>query len=274
MAPELESRGLLVERLDGDVVRTHLTKGLGFSKEDRDANIERIGWVASRLTRHGAAVIVSAISPYEATRRKARELVEEFGAFVEIYVATPVEECERRDVKGHYEKARAGEISEFTGVSDPYEEPVNPELRIDTTEHDARGVGAPRRREARGARPARGGAGMSAERVRLTHLERLEAEAIDIMREVVAEAENPVMLYSIGKDSSVMLRLAQKAFYPAPPPFPLLHVDTTWKFRDMYAFRERMAAEHGLNLLVHANEDGLARGINPFDQRLAACTPT
>jgi len=135
VAPELESRGLLVEWLDGDVVRSHLTKGLGFSKEDRDANIERIGWVASRLTRHGAVVIVSAISPYEATRRKARELVEEFGAFVEIYVATPVEECERRDVKGHYEKARAGEISEFTGVSDPYEEPVTPELRIDTTEH-------------------------------------------------------------------------------------------------------------------------------------------
>ena len=106
---------------------------------------------------------------------------------------------------------------------------------------------------------------MSAERVRLTHLERLEAEAIDIMREVVAEAENPVMLYSIGKDSSVMLRLAEKAFWPAPPPFPFLHVDTTWKFQDMYAFRARMAEEHGLNLLVHVNEDGVARGINPFD---------
>jgi sulfate adenylyltransferase subunit 2 len=106
---------------------------------------------------------------------------------------------------------------------------------------------------------------MSAGRVRLTHLERLEAEAIDIMREVVAEAENPVMLYSIGKDSSVMLRLAEKAFWPAPPPFPFLHVDTTWKFQEMYAFRVRMASEHGLNLLVHVNEDGLARGINPFD---------
>ena len=105
---------------------------------------------------------------------------------------------------------------------------------------------------------------MSAERVRLTHLERLEAEAIDIMREVVAEAENPVMLYSIGKDSSVMLRLAEKAFWPAPPPFPFLHVDTTWKFQEMYAFRTRMAEEHELNLLVHVNEDGLARGINPF----------
>jgi sulfate adenylyltransferase subunit 2 len=101
--------------------------------------------------------------------------------------------------------------------------------------------------------------------VRLTHLERLEAEAIDIMRDVVAVAENPVMLYSIGKDSSVMLRLAEKAFWPAPPPFPFLHVDTTWKFQDMYAFRERMADEHGLNLLVHVNEEGLARGISPFD---------
>ena len=85
------------------------------------------------------------------------------------------------------------------------------------------------------------------------------------MREVVAAAENPVMLYSIGKDSSVMLRLAEKAFYPAPPPFPFLHVDTTWKFQDMYAFRARMASEHGINLLVHVNEDGVARGINPFD---------
>ncbi len=103
------------------------------------------------------------------------------------------------------------------------------------------------------------------DRVKLTHLQRLEAEAIDVMREVVAEAESPVMLYSIGKDSSVMLHLARKAFYPAPPPFPFLHVDTTWKFRDMYRFRERMVAEHGFDLLVHVNEDGLARGINPFD---------
>ena len=136
VAPELERRGLKVEWLDGDVVRTHLTKGLGFSKEDRDTNIERIGWVASRLTRHGAAVIVSAISPYEATRRTARALVEAEGAFVEVHVATPVEECERRDVKGLYAKARSGEIPEFTGISDPYEEPSDPELRIDTTQHE------------------------------------------------------------------------------------------------------------------------------------------
>jgi len=98
----------------------------------------------------------------------------------------------------------------------------------------------------------------------LTHLERLEAEAIQIMREVVAECDKPVMLYSIGKDSAVMLYLALKAFYPAKPPFPLLHVDTKWKFRDMYAFRERMVKEHGFELLVYTNPEGLAQGINPF----------
>jgi adenylylsulfate kinase len=134
VASELAQRGRMVEKLDGDVVRTHLSHGLGFSKEDRDANVERIGWVAARLTRHGAAVIVSAISPYEEARRKARALIEEFGPFVEIHVATPVEECEQRDVKGLYARARAGEIPAFTGVSDPYEEPASPELRLDTTE--------------------------------------------------------------------------------------------------------------------------------------------
>jgi sulfate adenylyltransferase subunit 2 len=96
------------------------------------------------------------------------------------------------------------------------------------------------------------------------HLRRLEAESIHILREVAASFENPVMLYSIGKDSSVMLHLARKAFFPAPPPFPFLHVDTTWKFKEMIAFRDRMAAAYGLKLLVHINQDGLKRGINPF----------
>ena len=99
----------------------------------------------------------------------------------------------------------------------------------------------------------------------LTHLQRLEAESIHIMREVVAECERPVMLYSIGKDSSVMLHLAAKAFYPAKPPFPLLHVDTTWKFKAMYEMRERMAKELGFELIVHQNPEALAQGINPFD---------
>ena len=106
----------------------------------------------------------------------------------------------------------------------------------------------------------------------LTHLQRLEAESIHIMREVVAEAERPVMLYSIGKDSAVMLHLAAKAFYPSKPPFPLLHVDTTWKFRAMYEMRERMAQELGFELLVHRNPEALERGINPFDHGSALHT--
>ena len=106
----------------------------------------------------------------------------------------------------------------------------------------------------------------------LTHLQRLEAESIHILREVVAEAQRPVMLYSVGKDSAVMLHLAAKAFWPSPPPFPLLHVDTTWKFRAMYEMRERMAAELGFELLVHRNPDALAKGINPFDHGSALHT--
>lgn len=132
VGPELDRRGLVVEYLDGDTVRTRLSKGLGFSKEDRDTNIERIGWVASRLTRQGGAVIAAAISPYEETRRKARQMVEEFGAFVEVYVRASVDECARRDVNGLYAKAFAGEIKGFTGVDDPYEEPAAPELVVDT----------------------------------------------------------------------------------------------------------------------------------------------
>jgi sulfate adenylyltransferase subunit 2 len=106
----------------------------------------------------------------------------------------------------------------------------------------------------------------------LTHLQRLEAESIHILREVVAECERPVMLYSIGKDSSVMLHLALKAFYPAKPPFPFLHVDTTWKFRDMISFRDQRAKELGLDLIVHINQDGLARGIGPFTHGSAVHT--
>ncbi len=106
----------------------------------------------------------------------------------------------------------------------------------------------------------------------LTHLRQLEAESIHILREVAAEFANPVMLYSIGKDSAVMLRLALKAFYPAKPPFPLLHVDTTWKFREMIAFRDRMAREYGLDLLIHVNEDGVRQGIGPFSHGSALHT--
>jgi adenylyl-sulfate kinase len=125
----LEQRGHRYELLDGDVVRTHLSKGLGFSKEDRDTNILRIGWVAERLTYHGAAVVCSAISPYRDIRERVRSTIP---TFVEVYVKCSVEECARRDVKGLYQKAFRGEITGFTGVDDPYEPPQDPELVLDT----------------------------------------------------------------------------------------------------------------------------------------------
>jgi len=129
VAEELRQRGRRVELLDGDEVREHLSKGLGFSKEDRDTNIRRIGFVASLLARNGVVAVTAAISPYRAVRDEVRGWIDNF---VEIHVATPVEECEARDVKGLYARARAGEIPEFTGVSDPYETPLTPEIRIET----------------------------------------------------------------------------------------------------------------------------------------------
>lgn len=130
LVKKITDKGRNVEVLDGDVVRTNLSKGLGFSKEDRDINIRRIGFVAHLLTRNGVAVICAAISPYIAIRNENRELIGD--TFVEVYVKASVEECARRDVKGLYEKAFSGEIKEFTGVSDPYEPPENPEVVCDT----------------------------------------------------------------------------------------------------------------------------------------------
>jgi adenylyl-sulfate kinase len=126
---ELRNRGHLVEVLDGDVVRTHLSRGLGFSREDRDTNIRRIGFVCQILSRNGVAAIAAAISPYRDTREEVRAMCPRF---VEIYVRCPVPVLAQRDVKGLYKKALAGEIPQFTGVSDPYEEPRNPELAIDS----------------------------------------------------------------------------------------------------------------------------------------------
>jgi adenylylsulfate kinase len=129
---ELEARGSAIEVLDGDVVRQNLSKGLGFSKEDRDTNIRRVAFVADLLSRNGVPVITAAISPYREIRDEARAQMD--GRFIEAYVKASVEECERRDVKGLYAKARAGEIKEFTGVSDPYEPPENPEIVLATEE--------------------------------------------------------------------------------------------------------------------------------------------
>jgi len=130
----LERHDRQVTSLDGDVVRRNLSEGLGFSPDDRDRNVRRIGWVAAEIARHGGLVVASPIAPFDATRRHVRRLVAEAGgALVLVHVATPIEECERRDRKGLYARARAGEIPDFTGISSPYEEPTDAEVRIDTT---------------------------------------------------------------------------------------------------------------------------------------------
>jgi sulfate adenylyltransferase len=133
LVAQLEAEGRPVTVLDGDVVRTHLSSELSFSREHRDLNIRRIGWVAGQVVKHGGTAVVAAIAPYEAARQEARKLVEEHGRFVLVHLATPLEVCEQRDVKGLYARARAGELPGFTGVSDPYELPEDPELAIDTS---------------------------------------------------------------------------------------------------------------------------------------------
>jgi sulfate adenylyltransferase len=132
MVKLMEMGGRPVTLLDGDVVRKHLSSELGFSKEHRDINIKRIGYVASEITKNGGIAICAPIAPYASTRREVREMIEAFGAFIEVHVATSIEECERRDRKGLYKLAREGKIKEFTGISDPYDMPANPELRVDT----------------------------------------------------------------------------------------------------------------------------------------------
>ena len=129
-----------VEVLDGDVVRTHLSKGLGYSKEDRDTNIRRIGWVCQLLTKHGIPNIAAAISPYREVRQEVRLMVQAAGgpgSFIEVYVSCPIDVCEKRDRKGLYKKARLGQISNFTGLSDPYEPPEAPEVVLDTAKESA-----------------------------------------------------------------------------------------------------------------------------------------
>lgn len=127
----VKARGREVTVLDGDVVRTHLSKGLGFSREDRDTNVRRIGYVAGEVVRHGGIAIVAAVSPYRATRDEVRGMLPA-GAFVEVFVDTPLDVCEARDVKGWYAKARSGEVTDLTGVDDPYEPPLTPEIRLET----------------------------------------------------------------------------------------------------------------------------------------------
>ena len=132
LVPLLEARGRTVTILDGDVVRTHLSKGLGFDREDRDTNVRRVGYVAAEVVRHGGLVVAALVSPYRETRGEVREMVGD--DFIEVFVDTPLDVVEERDVKGWYAKARSGEVKDFTGVSDPYEPPLEPEITLGTTD--------------------------------------------------------------------------------------------------------------------------------------------
>lgn len=262
----LFQNGNLSYLLDGDNIRHGLNRDLGFDEASRVENIRRIGEVCRLFVDSGHIVLSAFISPFKSDRRVARSLVE-YGEFIEIFVDTPLAVCEQRDTKGLYKKARNQAIKNFTGIDSPYENPESPEIIIKAAEKSIDEAAA----EIVGYLINNGyikdhnlNFPVAISRPRLSHLKQLEAEAIHIMREVVAEFENPAMLYSIGKDSSVMLHLARKAFYPAIPPFPLVHVDTTWKFKEMIEFRTRVARESGMELIVYVNPDGEKLSIDPF----------
>ena len=260
---ELHQRGLLCRILDGDNIRSGINNNLGFSPADRVENIRRIAEVSKLFIDTGVITIAAFISPNNELREMASSIIGKEN-FLEIYVNTPIEECERRDVKGLYAKARKGEIKDFTGVSAPFEAPEHPALSLDTSvlslEESVNRL-----------------LGLILPKVKiyiitniimsdykLSHLQELEAESIHIIREVAAEFENPVMLYSIGKDSSVMVRLAEKAFAPGKVPFPLMHIDSKWKFKEMVQFRDEYAKKFGWNLIVESNMEAFHAGVGPF----------
>ncbi len=257
---ELHKRGLLCRILDGDNIRTGINNNLGFSETDRVENIRRIAEVSKLFIDTGIITIAAFISPNNDIREMAARIVGP-DDFLEIFVSTPLAECEKRDVKGLYAKARRGEIKNFTGISAPFEAPEHPALSLDTSvlsleESVNRLLEIVLPRVSRHIKMK--------EEYKLSHLKELEAESIHIIREVAAEFENPVMLYSIGKDSSVMVRLAEKAFYPGKVPFPLMHIDSKWKFKEMIQFRDEYAKKYGWNLIVESNMEAFHAGVGPF----------
>ena len=258
---ELHKRGLLCRILDGDNIRSGINNNLGFTEADRIENIRRIAEVSKLFVDTGIITIAAFISPSNDIREMAANIIGK-DDFLEVYVSTPIEECERRDVKGLYAKARRGEIKNFTGISAPFEAPAHPALTLDTSAlsleesvNKLLELILPRIQKKKYSMK---------EEYKLSHLKELEAESIHIIREVAAEFENPVMLYSIGKDSSVMVRLAEKAFAPGKVPFPLMHIDSKWKFKEMIQFRDEYARKYGWNLIVESNMEAFEAGVGPF----------
>ncbi len=253
--------------LDGDNIRHGLNKDLGFDENSRIENIRRIGEVAKLFVDSGHIVLSAFISPFMSDRNIARSLVQ-YGEFIEIFIDTPLEICEKRDPKGLYKKARRGAIKNFTGIDSPYEKPLKPEIHIknvdisieEACEQILNYLLENEYIENKNLKVKQ----KSASKRVLSRLEQLETESIQIIREVIAEFENPAMLYSVGKDSSVMLHLAQKAFFPAIPPFPLVHIDTLWKFKEMIEFRDKRVKEIKMKLIVYTNPKGREMSISPF----------
>ena len=261
LARRLADDGRRVQVLDGDEVRPHLSAGLGYGREDRDVNVRRIGWVARLLASHGVVVLVPVIAPYADSRLAVRgDHVAAGVPFAEIYVSTALEVAEARDVKGLYAKARRGEITAMTGVDDPYEVPRTAEL---VTRHRPGRCGrCPSRclKPCWSRSPTRSCHEHLGATATTTELQALESESIHIIREVAATFASPVMLFSGGKDSVVMLHLAAKAFWPAPIPFGVLHVDTGHNFAEVLEFRDEAVAFYGAQLKIASVEDYLDDG--------------
>ncbi len=237
--------------LDGDNLRTGVNNNLGFSQQDRVENIRRAAEVAKLFAGAGVITICSLITPTQALRELARSVIG--SSYFEVYIDCPLEVCEQRDVKGLYAKARRGEISDFTGVSAPFEAPQTPDLRLPT--HQQSLEESHRLVSEYYLSPHRPMISYN-----LTHLQQLESEAIFIMREVAAQFERPVLLFSGGKDSIVMVRLAQKAFWPAKVPFPLLHIDTGHNFPETIAFRDELVEKLGATLQVRYVQESIDQG--------------
>ncbi len=261
----LHATGAAVELLDGDVLRAQFP-GTGFSRTERDSHNRRVAFMASRLEAHGVTVLVSLVSPYRESRDAARALCR---TFVEVHVATPLAVCEARDTKGLYAQARAGTLTNLSGVGDPYEAPERAELVIDANVEPAEAAAG--RILAWLQRPRALAPDEGAHVV--THLDALEHRSVHVLREAYASFEHLCMLWSIGKDSTVMLWLARKAFF-GHVPFPLVHIDTSYKIPEMIAYRDRLVAEWGLHLIYGQHEAALQAGTT-FPRgavdRLACC---
>lgn len=270
---KLFEEGLFAQVLDGDNIRSGINANLGFSMEDRAENIRRIAEVAKLYLHSGIITITSFISPTKEAREQARQIIGE-ADFLEIYINAPLEICEKRDVKGLYAKARKGEIPDFTGIHSPYEAPESPDLEIQTDKCEIEQAvellfefllpKVSQKERIKTTDPTLSNPAFHlkkpARAYHLNHLKELESESIFVLREVAAQFQNPVMLFSGGKDSILMSYLARKAFYPARIPIPMLHIDTGHNFPETMEYRDWWIKELGVQLHVGLVQEAIDQG--------------